>query len=88
MPSGIAVAASPKLWIRSASRATLPVPMKIATCARAVAPRIANARAAARRPARERLIEGSIRLWLCHGSLGVSVFVRHMNSYAYTIRFA
>ena len=27
MPSGIAVAASPKLWIRSASRATLPVAM-------------------------------------------------------------
>ena len=30
-PSGIAVLASPKLWIRSASRAMLPLAMKIAS---------------------------------------------------------
>jgi len=40
MPSGIAVRASPKLWIRSARSATEPECAKIASCAAAATPRM------------------------------------------------
>ena len=53
----MAVAASPKLWMRSASRATLPEATKTRSWATAVAPRTTSARPTARRPSRERLIE-------------------------------
>src|SRR5687767_1366269 len=65
MPSGTAVAASPALWIRSASSATEPEATKTIACRTAVAARIASASPTARRPSRERLIESWTRPWLC-----------------------
>jgi hypothetical protein len=59
MPSGIAVSASPKLWIRSASNATDPVVTKINVCTSAVAPRIRRLIATALRPSCDRTIERS-----------------------------
>ena len=64
-PSGTAVSASPTLWIRSASRATLPVRTKITACAAAVRPRTTRESATAFRPARERRIERSTRPCEC-----------------------
>ena len=58
-PSGIAVSASPTLWIRSASSATLPVAAKMTACATAVASRTARLADTARTPSRERVIDGS-----------------------------
>ena len=65
MPSGNAVAASPKLWIRSASSATLPLARKTAVWASAAAPRTASDRATARTPPRERLTASSTSPWEC-----------------------
>lgn len=64
-PSGSAVAASPKLWIRSASSAMLPLERKIATWTRAVIPSTASERPTAFNPSRERLMLSSIRPWEC-----------------------
>jgi len=47
-PSGIAVAASPALWMTSASNATLPDSAKSAICAAAVSPSTSSASATAR----------------------------------------
>ena len=58
-PSGIAVSASPKLWIRSASSATLPVSAKTSACATAVASSTARLADTARTPSRERLMDSS-----------------------------
>src|SRR3954454_11138465 len=65
MPSGIAVSASPKLWMRSASSATEPEAAKTAVCASAAIPRTPSEAATARTPSRERLIESSTRPWEC-----------------------
>ena len=62
--SGIAVAASPKLWMRSASSATLPEATKTTSWAIAVAPSTSSARPTARSPSRERLIDSCTRPWL------------------------
>jgi hypothetical protein len=64
MASGMAVAASPKLWIRSASSATDPDATNTSVCAVAVAARMSKASPTARRPARERLMDASTRPWL------------------------
>ena len=61
MPSGTAVRASPELWMRSASSATLPETTKIAAWATAVTARTASDSSTARTPARERLIASSTR---------------------------
>jgi hypothetical protein len=58
-PSGIAVSASPALWIKSASSATEFENEKTATCAPAVNPRISRLSATAFTPARERRIDRS-----------------------------
>ena len=63
MPSGIAVPASPKLWIRSASRATLPLAMKIAVWAAAASASTTSERPTASSPSRERLMLSSTRPW-------------------------
>src|SRR4051812_16772237 len=67
MPGGSAVAASPALWIRSASSATLPEAAKTATWAAAVSARTTSASATVRTPCRDRLIESSTRPceWPC-----------------------
>ncbi len=57
MPSGIAVSASPKLWIRSASSATEPDNENTTACASAVAPSTASASSTVRTPSRERRID-------------------------------
>ncbi len=59
MPSGTAVSASPKLWIRSASSATDPETAKMAACRAAVRPRTARLIETVRMPARERMMERS-----------------------------
>src|SRR5438552_1101813 len=51
---GTAVRASPKLWIRSASSATLPLATKTIVWMIAAAARTASARLTARMPSRER----------------------------------
>src|SRR3954462_13142816 len=67
IPRGTAVNASPKLWMRSASRATEPESTKTSICAAAVRPSTAKERRTARRPWRERLIESWIRPCECSG---------------------
>jgi hypothetical protein len=64
MPSGTAVSASPKLWIRSASRATEPERTKIATWMPAVAASSARLNETVLTPERERRIERSTNPWL------------------------
>jgi len=64
IPNGIAVAASPVLWIRSASSATDPEAMKTTSCTTAAMPSTSNASSTARMPSRERWIDRSIRPWL------------------------
>ena len=66
-PSGNAVAASPKLWIRSASSATDPDRAKISVWTTAAAPSTASETSTARSPARERLTDASTRpcRWGC-----------------------
>ena len=64
MPSGIAVSASPTLWIRSANRAIEPDTTNTIACNAAVVPRIARLYDTARTPSRERTIERSTRPWL------------------------
>ena len=71
MPSGTAVRASPKLWMRSASSATEPESAKMSVCATAVTPRTASERSTARMPSRERLMESWTRPCECPCSLGV-----------------
>ena len=61
MPIGMAVRASPKLWIRSASSATLSVRTNRSVWANAVSPRTARLAPTARSPARERRMLGSKR---------------------------
>ena len=61
MPSGTAVNASPTLWIRSASSATLSVSTKRRAWADATTPSTPKLAATARTPARERTIDGSTR---------------------------
>ena len=56
MASGNAVAASPKLWMRSASRATLPDATNTAVWASAVSPSTSSDQPTATSPARDRLI--------------------------------
>jgi len=65
IPSGSAVNASPKLWIRSASSATEFESTKIASCAAAASARIARLAATALTPARDRTIDLSRRPWEC-----------------------
>ena len=60
IPSGIAVSASPKLWIRSANSATLPVATKMAPCKSEVTRSTARLMPTVLRPSRERTIERSI----------------------------
>jgi hypothetical protein len=64
-PSGTAVSASPKLWIRSASSATLLVSANTTACAEAVTRSTTRLSDTARRPAFERLIEALTSPWLC-----------------------
>src|SRR5258705_1295599 len=68
MPSGTAVRASPKLWMRSARRAMLPVRAKIAVWATAAVPRTASESRTARMPSRDRLTLSSMSPWECPGS--------------------
>ena len=65
IPSGTAVSASPTLWIRSASSATLSVSTKRTAWAAAVTPSTPRLTATARTPARERTIDGSTRPCVC-----------------------
>ena len=65
MPSGTAVSASPALWMRSASRATLPLAAKMIAWSTAVTPSTPRLMATARTPARLRTIERSTSPWLC-----------------------
>jgi hypothetical protein len=58
IPTGTAVKASPKLCIKSASSAMLSVATKIAAWASAAAESTASEIPTARRPSRERLIDG------------------------------
>ena len=62
-PSGTAVRASPKLWMRSASRCFQRT--KTSVCSAAAPARIASEARTARSPARERLIESSTRPCEC-----------------------
>ena len=59
MPSGTAVSASPKLWIRSASSATEPDSTKMTAWATAARPSTPSEISTARTPSRDRLIDGS-----------------------------
>ncbi len=67
MPSGIAVSASPKLWIRSARSATEPESAKIASWAVAAIARMTRLIATALTPSCDRTIERSTRPceWPC-----------------------
>jgi len=56
--------ASPKLWIRSASRATDPESRKIRSCATAATPRTARLIETALTPSRDRMIEPPERVVL------------------------
>ena len=67
--SGIAVAASPKLWMRSASRAIESLATKMIVWTIAVTARTASESTTARMPLRERLMLGSMRP--CEWGLGV-----------------
>ena len=64
-PTGMVVAASPKLWIRSASSAMLLVAINRTSWATAASPRIARDSPTARSPSRERTIERSTRPCEC-----------------------
>jgi hypothetical protein len=64
MARGMAVAASPKLWMRSASRAMLPEATNTIVWATAVRPSTSSDQPTATRPSRERLIVVSTSPWL------------------------
>ena len=63
MPSGTGVSASPKLWIRSASRATLPLAVNTAAWAIAATASTASESDTAWIPSRERQMLSCTRPW-------------------------
>ena len=65
MPNGIAVRASPPLWIRSASSATDRDSVNTTACSTAVTARIPRLIETARTPARDRTIDGSTLPCVC-----------------------
>ena len=65
IPSGMAVRASPALWIRSARSATLPEAMNTTPWSAAVTASTASEMTTARTPSLDRLIESSTSPWLC-----------------------
>src|SRR5215208_7929352 len=71
--SGIAVAASPKLWMVSERRAIEPESTTTMICTRAVAKRATNDHLTAHIPRSEVAMEGSTAPWVCGRALRVRV---------------